>query len=420
MCRLYKSWIFQRIYKRYWIIIVNANEKIECHFSLTLQLKKPDSMFLFLDAFIAGSISLLGFIILTNPREINVLGNRLLAIFLFLVAIIIFDKGLIDGNFYQNQLEFSGMSDVLLLFVPPTLYLSVGYFVSLDKAFDRKDLKHYLAPVLLSPIALYVIFNAIEYKLNTSQSATCAEFGIDLCFLFSIAFYLFLSYAKLQKHQKNIELFTAETDTIDLNWLKYSLLGIAGMGIVFFAEFYFNSPTVFKYASIGYLIATYILSYFALRQSEIFPFDAQERVEIKDIIAEQNPTEQDPIQKQERLSENVLLPLKIRLLELMQNEKIHLEDDLNLPKLAQKMSISTHDLSYLLNEGFGKSFFQFINDYRIEDAKKLLASEKHDHLNMVGIAYAAGFSSKTTFYTAFKKATNQSPSEFQNTVRKQS
>ena len=129
--------------------------------------------------------------------------------------------------------------------------------------------------------------------------------------------------------------------------------------------------------------------------------------------------EQNAPQKQERLSENVLISLKNRLLDLMQNEKIYLEDDLNLPKLAQKMTISTHDLSYLLNVGFGKSFFQFINDYRIEAAKKLLASEKNDHLNMVGIAYAAGFSSKTTFYTAFKKATNQSPSEFQNVVRKQ-
>ena len=368
-------------------------------------------MFLFLDAFIAGSISLLGFIILTNPREINVLGNRLLAIFLFFVAILIFDKGLIDGQFYQNYLEFSGITDVLLLFIPPTLYLSVGYFVSLDKTFNKTDLKHYVTPTLLLPIAIYVIFN----KLNASISVTCAVISIDFCFLLSIAFYWFLSYIKLQKHQKNIELFASETDTIDLNWLKYFLFGIAGMGIVFFAEFYFNSPTVFKYASIGYLIATYILSYFALRQSEIFAFDAKERVEIQGIIEEQNAP-----QKQERLSENVLISLKNRLLDLMQNEKIHLEDDLNLPKLAQKMAISTHDLSYLLNEGFGKSFFQFINDYRIEEAKKLLASEKHDHLNMVGIAYAAGFSSKTTFYTAFKKATNQSPSEFQNTVRKQS
>jgi AraC-like DNA-binding protein len=82
------------------------------------------------------------------------------------------------------------------------------------------------------------------------------------------------------------------------------------------------------------------------------------------------------------------------------------------------MDISTHDMSYLLNDGFGQSFFQFINTYRIEEAKRLLMSEKHSHFNMLGIAYASGFSSKTTFNTTFKKLTQQSPSEFQNEQKK--
>ena len=291
--------------------------------------------------------------------------------------------------------------------------------MSLEKIFLKKDLKHYLVPTLLFPISLFIILNRTEFKLTTLKSFVYTKNGIDLCFILSIIFYWFLSYSKLIKHQKTIELFASKTETIDLNWLKYFLFGIAGMGIVFFIEFYFNNPIVFKYASIGYLIATFTLSYFALRQSEIFPFDAQERMEIIEIIAEQNPKEQNLSQKQERFSETVLLALKNQLLDLMKNEKIYLEENLNLPKLAQKMAISTHDLSYLLNEGFGKNFFQFIYDYRIIEAKRLLSSEKHDYLNMVGIAFAAGFSSKTTFYAAFKKATNQSPSEFQNELRKQ-
>ena len=79
-------------------------------------------MFLFIDAFTAGAISLLGFIILTNPREVNVLGNRLLAFLLFLVAITIFDKGLIDSNFYKNNQGFTGISDVLLFYSTHSLF----------------------------------------------------------------------------------------------------------------------------------------------------------------------------------------------------------------------------------------------------------------------------------------------------------
>jgi AraC-like DNA-binding protein len=370
-------------------------------------------MFIFLDSFIAGGISLLGFTILTNPRQANVLGNRLLAILLFLVAVIIFDKGLIDGLFYQNHIEFSGATDVLLLFVAPTLYLSVDYFVSLDKSFNKKDLWHFLIPTLFLPISFYTIYDSYINKLNISESISCVQSVVGYLLLLSIAIYWFLSYFKLLKHEKNIQLFASETDAIDLNWLKYFLFGIAGMAFFFLLEFYFNSLVVFKYASIGYLIATYILSYFALRQTEVFAFDAKEREEIKDIIEEQNPT-----QKQERLSETVLTPLKIRLMALMEQEKIYLDEALNLPKLADKMDISTHDMSYLLNDGFGQSFFQFINTYRIEEAKRLLMSEKHSHFNMLGIAYASGFSSKTTFNTTFKKLTQQSPSEFQNEQKK--
>jgi len=76
------------------------------------------------------------------------------------------------------------------------------------------------------------------------------------------------------------------------------------------------------------------------------------------------------------------------------------------------MSVSVHDLSYLLNEGFGKNFFQFINSYRVAEAKRLMLSEKNRHLNLLGIAYSAGFNSKTTFNTAFKRETGMSPSMF--------
>jgi AraC-like DNA-binding protein len=370
-------------------------------------------MFLYLDSFIAGGITLLGFSILTNPREVNVLGNRLLAILLFLVAILVFDKGLIDNHFYDKYIELSGITDILLVFIPPMLYLSVGYFVSLDNVFNKKNLWHFFIPFLLVFVSIYPLIN--HYLSNTSglKSIDYQNWYLDFFFIVSIFIYWILSFLKIQKHQKNIEIFASATDKIDLNWLKYCLFGIAGMAIFFFAELYFNTLAVFKYASIGYLIATYILSYYALRQSEVFPFDSKEREEIKDIIKEQNP-----IQKQERLSETALAPLKIRLIELMHREKLYLDETLNLPKLADNMAISTHDLSYLLNDGFGQSFFEFINTYRVEEAKRLLLSEKHGHFNMLGIAYASGFSSKTTFNTTFKKMTNQSPSEFQTEQKK--
>jgi hypothetical protein len=119
-------------------------------------------MLLYLDSFVAGGISLLGFVILTNPREVNVLGNRLLAIFLLLVAIWVFDKGLFDHHFYESHIALLGLTDMLLYFTAPTLYLSVVYFASLDKTFNKKDLVHYVLPILLLPMFIYAVFESPE------------------------------------------------------------------------------------------------------------------------------------------------------------------------------------------------------------------------------------------------------------------
>jgi AraC-like DNA-binding protein len=370
-------------------------------------------MFSNIDYFVAGSISLLAFLTLTNPREVNVLGNRFLAILLFMIAILIFDRGLFDQQFYLNHIAYLGISDMLLPVVAPTLYLSVVYFTSVERTFKKRDLWHYFLPFLFLPSYLKFIFISPEIKLNNYDGTTYLYTGMSYLLILQLMGYWFLCYSKLQKHQKNIELFASNTDTIDLNWLKYFLWGMAVMIITLMAEFYFNNTLVFGIASLAYLIATYVLAFYALRQNEIFAFDKQEREDIKEIIEETVH-----IQKQERFSETQLQALKIRLLALMNEGKIHLEEDLNLPKLAQRLSISTHDLSYLLNEGFGQSFFDFINTYRVAEAKQLLLSEKHTHLNMVGIAYAAGFNSKTTFYTTFKKMTQQSPTEFQTASKK--
>ncbi len=100
----------------------------------------------------------------------------------------------------------------------------------------------------------------------------------------------------------------------------------------------------------------------------------------------------------------------------METDKCFLDHDLSLPHLAKKMDLTSHELSYLLNEGLGVSFFEFVNRYRVEEAKTLLLSPEYHHLNILGIAYETGFNSKTTFNTSFKKFTGVSPSEFRKSV----
>ena len=81
------------------------------------------------------------------------------------------------------------------------------------------------------------------------------------------------------------------------------------------------------------------------------------------------------------------------------------------------MNASCNETSFVINELYRDNFYNFINKYRVEEAKILLLSEKYNQLNILGIAYESGFNSKTTFNTTFKKHTGFSPTDFVKTNR---
>ncbi len=99
-----------------------------------------------------------------------------------------------------------------------------------------------------------------------------------------------------------------------------------------------------------------------------------------------------------------------RLADLMGTEKIYTDFDLSLEGLAQMLSISPHQLSQFMNERMGTNFRNYINSYRIEEAKKILINDSDK--NILTICFDVGFNSKSTFNHCFKKYTDKTPSEF--------
>jgi len=96
---------------------------------------------------------------------------------------------------------------------------------------------------------------------------------------------------------------------------------------------------------------------------------------------------------------------------LMQEKQLYKETDVKLQSVAKNIHISTHKLSQLLNDNLGKSFASFINDHRIDEAKRLL--QENNQFTLEAIGFESGFSSKSSFYATFKKAVGKTPSEFQ-------
>lgn len=100
------------------------------------------------------------------------------------------------------------------------------------------------------------------------------------------------------------------------------------------------------------------------------------------------------------------------LTNLMVHEKYYHDPDISLEKLANALSAGKHHVSQVINEHLGASFFEYVNQLRIEEAKQLLAETTRSDLHVIEVAYSVGFNNKVSFNTAFKKATGMTPTQY--------
>jgi len=101
-----------------------------------------------------------------------------------------------------------------------------------------------------------------------------------------------------------------------------------------------------------------------------------------------------------------------KLTTFMNSEKPYLDFELTIQKLAIQTDIPERELSLLINHHLGKHFFDFINEYRIKEAKSVLEDPEEKAVTILEIVYQVGFNSKSSFYTAFKKVTQQTPTQY--------
>jgi AraC-like DNA-binding protein len=362
-------------------------------------------------AIAAGSLFLLFLVTLATPRKVNVRANYWLGFFLFSFACVILDRVLFDTHVYNEYPVWEGLLEVPRFAMAPALYFSVLHFTIPDRRPKASDYLHFIPFFLFFLFILTVVFRINQSPLFTWYHALPEKVrqGVATTVFASLkvqmVLYWIVSYAQLIRHLRNIRMFASTLDAVSLSWLRYFLVGLVVVLFLSLNEVLLIVPAIVPVTHFGYLILVFYLAYFSLRQQEIYPYQPKDVTEIREII-------DTGTTRQQRIPSEELAQAKRKLMHLLEVEKVHLDPDLGLPQLAAKAQMSTHDLSFVINEGFQENFFQFINRYRIEEAKILLRSAQHKHLNVLGIAYESVFRSKSTFNITFKKLTGQSPSQF--------
>lgn len=360
---------------------------------------------------ITGSTLLLVFLIFANPNKVNVKANRWFGFFILGIFLVTLDFTLkivgleIKNTFVSQILNFPGFV------LAPVFYLSVCHFINPDRNWQKKDILHFSFGIVSLIILISAICNAVFFP-NYRFTYFSPVFATLFVLLFSIQLitYGILSYRILILHQKNIRLFSSNVKSIDLKWLEHIVLGIVFLLIFWAIDILLGLSTEsFSYINVLLFFGIYFIAFHSLSQKEIFPFTSIQKNEIIELIEE---TKLESITKKKLITDEKLEELKVDLLVLMQTEKPFLDCELSLIKLAAQLDTSPHILSYTINTGFNENFYQFINRYRIEEAKKLLIDPNMSHFNLIGIGFEVGFNSKTVFNTTFKKTTTKTPSEF--------
>ncbi|MBS9464262.1 AraC family transcriptional regulator [Flagellimonas sp. 389] len=172
------------------------------------------------------------------------------------------------------------------------------------------------------------------------------------------------------------------------------VLSVFGGNIIICSAYYFTSFTHYLAGALTFSFLFYLLSlllFLNRKKNTVFFIQPQKYVD-KKIEASQ--------------AENLFE----RLDTLMAENELYKNANLKSSDVAQKLQISVHQLSQLLNDNAGKSFPLFINEYRIEKALQMLTES--EHLTLESIGYECGFNSKSTFYTSFKKIMGTTPAKY--------
>ncbi|MBW6498254.1 MAG: helix-turn-helix domain-containing protein [Bacteroidales bacterium] len=223
--------------------------------------------------------------------------------------------------------------------------------------------------------------------------------------------YFWVTFMKINKIRKSILNNYSTTKDINLEWLKtlIYIFGLIWSALIITAVIHH----VFHYFSMTFCTDGLFLSlsafiilvgFFGLRQKEIFTRFQEPDIEFVT----------DPKVKYQNipLSETEMADYIAKINGIMEQKKPYLDPELTLPALAALIDIPSYQLSRVINEKFGRNFFDFINGYRVNEVKEKINDPAFQNLSILGIAFECGFNSKSAFNRIFKKMTGLTPSEY--------
>lgn len=311
----------------------------------------------------------------------------------------------------------------------PLHFLYAKYLVRNAVAMKKNDWLHFLPFIIYECYRLPTFFQTEEelsaFYGDVETKGLPLDFVLYNWAIFLQAFvYILLTLFLLKRHARHLKEIFSSLDKIKLDWLRNITYLAIGVILVFGIEntlllFDFNLSNYFDLSSVLTAVYVYALGYLGLFKSEVFtaPAIANSLSQLPALgyhDDRKGGTSEQKLPKYEKsgLSDESAKEYLQQLLELMKSKEPYIKSELTLNQLAEMLDISPHNLSEVINTKLHQNFFDFINEYRLEKVKKDLADPQKQNLKVLAIAFEAGFNSKSSFNSLFKKHTNMTPSEY--------
>ncbi len=323
-------------------------------------------------------------------KRINVRSNRVLALWMVLLVL---DLSMRVIQYHNPQTPLLPLYTLIQFF--PFLHGSFFYLyvrtLTQDQAFKWTDLIHLAGFIYMAGANINWIINPWE-----NGPSYFGLFELTL-YVYSIS-YVVAGLVTIKRYRHILEEQCSNTDGIALLWID--VMAYFQVLIWFIAVTQWLVPIQGYNVGIIYLaVACWIsvMGYLALSQQKVLGVE---------------PIKPPQLSKQavgdERFPEVIN-----RLKELMHEQQLFLEPSLTIGQLAKKSGYPVYLVSLAINQTYQLSFREYINQLRIDVAQDML-SDATEKRNILDVAYACGFTSKSTFNSAFKKIMHMTPSEFRS------
>ena len=282
------------------------------------------------------------------------------------------------------------------------------------KNFEWKDSFHFIPFLSFFLILIPIWINGAEsiYGKFLYENSILITRILWFLVVLQYGFYWWKLIHLINKHTSEVETEYSTIEGKTLSWLKrfLHLFGLFFFVITVILIIILHTDNYFfidKTICLALSITIFVLGYYGIFQDDVFSI-------INPVIIQTSlkiPKESEVTEKTLDIKNKNEVK---RILDYLINNKPFLNPDLTLTALAGQLDITRNQLSSIINNELNNSFYDFINRYRVEEVKQLIADPKNKNYTILALAFEAGFSSKSAFNDIFKKFTGITPSKYRD------